>query len=173
MGNFIFLILIFIFVLRGAMEGEKKSSRSTRGGSASSRGMGGMVDEIRRGMTVGGAGETLDEILRTKPPETYWPKKSAQEKPTVRTPEAFKRPPTGKQVEAEQKRRNAAERSHSERRWAEARRKQEDALLVHSAGVDSCEGRLESLKVLYDAGILDREEYRERVARVRSQHSHR
>ena len=173
MGSFIFMILILFFVLQGAIEGDKGSSRSTRNSSVPFKGMGGMVDEIRRGMTVGGAGETLDEILRTKPPETYWPKKSAQEKPTVRTPEAFKRPPTGKQVEAEQKRRNAAERSHSERRWAEARRKQEDALLVHSAGVDSCEGRLESLKVLYGAGILDREEYRERVARVRSQHSHR
>ena len=39
------------------------------------------------------------------------------------------------------------------------------------AGVDSCEGRLESLKVLYDAGILDREEYTQRVARVKSRHT--
>ena len=44
---------------------------------------------------------------------------------------------------------------------------------VHAAGVDSCEGRLESLKVLYDAGILDRDEYLQRVARVKAQHSHR
>ena len=29
--------------------------------------------------------------------------------------------------------------------------------------MDSCEDRLESLKVLYDAGILDREEYALRV----------
>lgn len=75
-------------------------------------------------------------------------------------------------AEAEQARRNAMERSHSERRWAEARRKQADALQVHAAGVDSCEGRLESLKVLYEAGILDREEYTQRVARVKRQHSH-
>lgn len=33
------------------------------------------------------------------------------------------------------------------------------------------EGRLESLKVLYDAGILDREEYTQRVARVKSRHT--
>ena len=33
--------------------------------------------------------------------------------------------------------------------------------------MDSCEDRLESLKVLYDAGILDREEYAQRVARVK------
>ena len=69
--------------------------------------------------------------------------------------------------------RNAAERHHSEKRWAEARRQQADALRVHAAGVDSCEGRLESLKVLYDAGILDREEYTQRVAHVKAQHSHR
>ena len=47
------------------------------------------------------------------------------------------------------------------------------SLRVHAAGVDSCEGRLESLKVLYDAGILDRDEYLQRVARVKAQHSHR
>ena len=83
------------------------------------------------------------------------------------------RRPSGRDIEAEQARRNAAERHHSEKRWAEARRQQADSLRVHAAGVDSCEGRLESLKVLYDAGILDREEYAQRVARVKAQHSHR
>ena len=68
------------------------------------------------------------------------------------------RRPSGREIEAEQARRNAAERHHSEKRWAEARRQQADSLRVHAAGVDSCEGRLESLKVLYDAGILDRED---------------
>ena len=48
--------------------------------------------------------------------------------------------------------------------WAERLRQS-------AAGVDSCEGRLESLKVLYDAGILDREEYTQRVARVKSRHT--
>ncbi len=64
------------------------------------------------------------------------------------------RRPSGRDIEAEQ-----------------ARRQQADALRVHAAGVDSCEGRLESLKVLYDAGILDREEYTQRVARVKSRHT--
>ena len=64
------------------------------------------------------------------------------------------RRPSGRDIEAEQ-----------------ARRQQVDALRVHAAGVDSCEGRLESLKVLYDAGILDREEYTQRVARVKSRHT--
>ena len=83
------------------------------------------------------------------------------------------RRPSGRDIEAEQARRNAAERHHSEKRWAEARRQQADSLRVHAAGVDSCDGRLASLKVLYDAGILDREEYTQRVARVKAQHSHR
>ena len=78
---------------------------------------------------------------------------------------------SGRDIEAEQARRNAAERHHSEKRWAEARRQQADSLRVHAVGVDSCEGRLESLKVLYDAGILDREEYTQRVARVKSRHT--
>ena len=64
------------------------------------------------------------------------------------------RRPSGRDIEAEQ-----------------ARRQQADALRVHAEGVDSCEGRLESLKVLYDAGILDREEYTQRVARVKSRHT--
>lgn len=64
------------------------------------------------------------------------------------------------------------EREASDRRFADARKKQADSLRVHAAGVDSCEGRLESLKVLYDAGILDKEEYTQRVARVKAQHRH-
>ena len=81
------------------------------------------------------------------------------------------RRPSGRDIEAEQAREHAAERRHSEKRWAEARRQQADSRRVHAAGVDSCEGRLESLKVLYDAGILDREEYTQRVARVKSRHT--
>ena len=79
----------------------------------------------------------------------------------------------GVRAEKEQERRHAAERHQSEKRWAEARRQQADSLRVHAAGVDSCEGRLESLRVLYDAGILDREEYTQRVARVKAQHAHK
>ncbi len=78
----------------------------------------------------------------------------------------------GVRAEKEQKRRHAVERRQSEKRWADARRQQADSLRVHAAGVDSCEGRLESLRVLYDAGILDREEYAQRVARVKAQHAH-
>ena len=112
------------------------------------------------------------------PTTEEWSQKIEQMKRTAgnavnRTVERTEHSFSGRRAEAEQTRRNAAERRHSERQWAEARAKQADALLVHSAGVDSCEGRLESLKVLYDAGILDREEYLQRVARVKSAHSHR
>ena len=67
--------------------------------------------------------------------------------------------------------RHADERAHSEKRWAVARKKQADSGEVHSVHMDSCEDRLESLKVLYDAGILDREEYAQRVARVKKAHA--
>ena len=56
--------------------------------------------------------------------------------------------------------------------WRAAKIQQDDARQVHSINMDSCENRLESLRVLYEAGILDREEYAQRVARVKSRHAH-
>lgn len=56
--------------------------------------------------------------------------------------------------------------------WHAAKAQQDDARQVHSINMDSCENRLESLKTLYAAGILDREEYAQRVARVKAQHAH-
>lgn len=57
--------------------------------------------------------------------------------------------------------------------WHEAKRQQDDAAQVHSVKMDSCESKLESLRVLYEAGILDREEYAQRVSRVKSRHKER
>jgi len=54
--------------------------------------------------------------------------------------------------------------------WRAAKRQQDDAQQLHSVGMDSCEGKLESLRVLYEAGILDREEYAQRVSRVKAKH---
>ncbi len=54
--------------------------------------------------------------------------------------------------------------------WRAAKAQQDDAEQVHSVHMDSCESRLDSLRVLYDAGILDREEYAQRVARVKAKH---
>lgn len=65
---------------------------------------------------------------------------------------------------------NRREREESAKRFSTARARQDDAERLHTVHVDSCEGRLESLKVLYEAGILDREEYRVRVERVKRRH---
>ena len=67
--------------------------------------------------------------------------------------------------------RHADERAHSEKRWELARKKQADRSEVHAVHMDSCADRLESLKILYEAGILDREEYAQRVARVKKAHA--
>ena len=67
--------------------------------------------------------------------------------------------------------RHADERAHSEKRWELARKKQADSEEIHAVHMDSCADRLESLKILYEAGILDREEYAQRVARVKKAHA--
>ena len=82
-----------------------------------------------------------------------------------------KKRPSGVQIRDFHKNLAAQERKSSEKRWEIARRKQADSGEVHSVHMDSCEDRLESLKVLYDAGILDREEYAQRVARVKKAHA--
>lgn len=74
-------------------------------------------------------------------------------------------------IKAAQEQRNADERESSERRWELARRKQADRGEVHSIHMDSCEERLENVKILYDAGILDREEYQQRVRRIKKAHA--
>lgn len=65
---------------------------------------------------------------------------------------------------------NRREREESAKRFATARKKQSNAEQLHTVHIDSCEGRLESLKVLYEAGILDREEYVMRVKRTKKLH---
>lgn len=65
---------------------------------------------------------------------------------------------------------NRRERAQSAARFATARTKQANAEQLHTVHIDSCEGRLESLKVLYEAGILDREEYQMRVKRTKRLH---
>ena len=82
-----------------------------------------------------------------------------------------KKRPSGAQIRDFHKNLAAQERASSEKRWEAARRRQADRGEVHSVHMDSCEDRLESLKVLYDAGILDREEYAQRVARVKKAHA--
>ncbi len=132
----------------------------------------------------GKAAAAARDNKRKTPPDTAQAAPSRAEKPDAAhtpanyTPAALRQllaKGAGKEsvsARSEQERRHAAERRRSEREWAEARRHQADALRVHAVGVDSCEGRLESLRVLYDAGILDKDEYDQRVARVKARHTH-
>ena len=97
-------------------------------------------------------------------------KRTAEDLDALRGQTGKKRP-SGVQIRDFHKNLAAQERKSSEKRWEIARRKQADSGEVHSVHMDSCEDRLENLKVLYDAGILDREEYAQRVARVKRQHA--
>lgn len=56
-------------------------------------------------------------------------------------------------------------------RWTQARKHREDGEHIHSAGVDTCEARLENARHLYEAGLMDEDEYRQRVARIREKHN--
>ncbi|MBQ2606876.1 MAG: hypothetical protein II587_02060 [Oscillospiraceae bacterium] len=80
--------------------------------------------------------------------------------------------PKKKNVTPRQAKTLRREQMRSSEQWRRAKEQQDDAELVHSVSMDSCEGRLESLKVLYNAGILDRQEYEQRVARVKAKHEH-
>ncbi len=56
-------------------------------------------------------------------------------------------------------------------KWRAAKEQQDDAEQLHAIHIDSCESKLESLRVLYEAGILDKEEYEVRVARTKARHN--
>lgn len=66
-----------------------------------------------------------------------------------------------------QKRAQMAQRE----KWRAAKEQQDDAEQLHAVHVDSCESKLESLRVLHEAGILDNVEYAERVARTKAKHA--
>ena len=138
----IIIVLIWVFKAAAAHEDKKVNDRET--GSVSST-----PDEL-----IKKANRTLDDLdtMRAKECES-------------------KKRPSGVQIRDFHKNLAAQERASSEKRWELARKKQNDSGEVHSVHMDSCEDRLESLKVLYDAGILDREEYAQRVARVKKAHA--
>ena len=138
------IIIVLIWVFKAAVANEDKKVNDRETGSISS-----MPDEL-----IKKANRTLDDLdtMRAKERES-------------------KKRPSGVQIRDFHKNLAAQERASSEKRWEIARRKQADSGEVHSIHMDSCEDRLESLKVLYDAGILDREEYAQRVARVKRQHA--
>ena len=147
----IIIVLIWVFKAAAANEDKKVNDRETGSVSASP-----------------------DELIKKA-------KRTAEDLDALRGQTEKKRPsPTEikalhKQHRADEWERNeqrhADERAHSEKRWELARKKQADRSEVHSVHMDSCADRLESLKILYEAGILDREEYAQRVARVKKAHA--
>ena len=159
MAGLMFIVIVIVFILKSAMIAEqngsgapeKKSGEMTPFRVNESDALAGKVESARR---------ELDAL-----------REQAQKK----RPDPLEIKALHKQHRADEWERNeqrhADERAHSEKRWELARKKQADSGEVHSVHMDSCEDRLESLKVLYDAGILDREEYAQRVARVKNAHA--
>ena len=149
----IIIVLIWVFKAAAANEDKKVNDRETGSVSAS-------PDEL-----IKKANRMLNDLdaMRTKEREN-------KKRPSPTEIKALHKQHRADEWERNEQR-HADERAHSEKRWEIARRKQADSGEVHSVHMDSCEDRLESLKVLYDAGILDREEYAQRVARVKRQHA--
>ena len=142
-------VVVVIWVIK-ALSGQADDAR---GRADSTAGSGGARQKAKRPVVAAGAG-----------------KAAAQKRPSpVEIRDFHERRRADEREKSAQ--RHAAERAGSEKRWEAARQQQADAALVHGVHIDSCEGRLESLKVLYDAGILDREEYLQRVSRVKRQHA--
>ena len=159
MAGLMFIVIVIVFILKSAMIAEqngsgapeKKSGEMTPFRVNESDALAGKVESARR---------ELDAL-----------REQAQKK----RPDPLEIKALHKQHRADEWERNeqrhADERAHSEKRWELARKKQADRSEVHAVHMDSCADRLESLKILYEAGILDREEYAQRVARVKKAHA--
>ena len=160
MGGLMFIVIVIVFILKSAMIAEqngsgapeKKSGEKTPFRVNESDALAGKVESTRREL------DTLREQAQRK-----------------QRPDPLEIRALHKQHRADEWERNeqrhADERAHSEKRWELARKKQADRGEVHAVHMDSCADRLESLKILYEAGILDREEYAQRVARVKKAHA--
>lgn len=177
------IIIVLIWFFKAAVNNEEKKGRTKapekEENYTESGGQGGWklrtyADVLTSSMSVDGAARNINDALDAL--DT----KRAKERESKKHPSGKRPSPVEIKEFHEQRRadewekseqRRAAERASSEKRWAAARKQQADAALVHGVHIDSCEGRLESLRVLYEAGILDREEYAQRVARVRRAHA--
>ena len=154
MGEVLILIIIALvwgFKAAVANEEKKLNNRKTGSGSAS-------PDELIK--KAKRTAEDLD-VLRGQ---------TEKERPDPLEIKALHKQHRADEWERNEQR-HADERAHSEKRWELARKKQAARSEVHAVHMDSCADRLESLKILYDAGILDREEYAQRVARVKKAHA--
>ena len=160
MAGLMFIVIVIVFILKSAMIAEqngsgapeKKSGEMTPFRVNESDALAGKVESARREL------DALREQTQKK-----------------QRPDPLEIKALHKQHRADEWERNeqrhADERAHSEKRWELARKKQADRSEVHAVHMDSCADRLESLKILYEAGILDREEYAQRVARVKKAHA--
>ena len=160
MAGLMFIVIVIVFILKSAMIAEqngsgapeKKSGEMTPFRVNESDALAGKVESARREL------DALREQTQKK-----------------QRPDPLEIKALHKQHHADEWERNeqrhAVERAHSEKRWELARKKQADRSEVHAVHMDSCADRLESLKILYEAGILDREEYAQRVARVKKAHA--
>ena len=160
MAGLMFIVIVIVFILKSAMIAEqngsgapeKKSGEMTPFRVNESDALAGKVESTRREL------DALREQTQKK-----------------QRPDPLEIKALHKQHRADEWERNeqrhADERAHSEKRWELARKKQADRGEVHAVHMDSCADRLESLKILYEAGILDREEYAQRVARVKKAHA--
>ena len=130
------------------------------------------ADALTGSMSAGGAMKSINRAL-DELDAAREDKRSLSAQDLRRGFEDLKMAPraAAQKIRAAQEQRNADERESSERRWELARRKQADRSEVHSIHMDSCEERLENVKILYDAGILDREEYQQRVRRIKKAHA--
>ena len=159
MAGLMFIVIVIVFILKSAMIAEQNGSGAPEKKS-------GEMTPFRVNES-----DALAEKVKSARRELDALREQAQKK----RPDPLEIKALHKQHRADEWERNeqrhADERAHSEKRWEIARRKQADSGEVHSVHMDSCEDRLESLKVLYDAGILDREEYAQRVARVKNAHA--
>ena len=159
MAGLMFIVIVIVFILKSAMIAEQNGSRAPEKKSGEMTPFR-MNESDALAEKVENARRELDALC---------------EQTQKKRPDPLEIKALHKQHRADEWERNeqrhADERAHSEKRWEIARRKQADSGEVHSVHMDSCEDRLESLKVLYDAGILDREEYAQRVARVKRQHA--
>lgn len=160
MAGLMFIVIVIVFILKSAMIAEQNGSGAPEKKS-------GEMTPFRVNES-----DALAEKVESARRELDALREQTQKK---QRPDPLEIKALHKQHRADEWERNeqrhADERAHSEKRWELARKKQADRSEVHAVHMDSCADRLESLKILYEAGILDREEYAQRVARVKKAHA--
>ena len=173
-----FIIIVLIWFFKAAVNNEEKKAGTKKPEQkeeyAESGGQSGWklkthADTLTGSLGIGGAARKINDVPDALDTKRTKGRETGKHPSPVEIKEFHEQRRADEWEKSEQRR--AAERASSEKRWAAARKQQADVALVHGVHIDSCEGRLESLRVLYEAGILDREEYAQRVARVRRAHT--